>query len=134
MYMIYCLSSLSRDEKYGNVNSGAIFRKGYSNIKETVAKTEPQQPNNAVSSGSSLSTDEQGGKSSIEPNGEPTVSNHKVTNSESDKQETGPEGIEKESGSPGQDKPLNREDFKAKENKAARRRKAARMEDAKGLT
>ncbi len=77
---------LSKDGSYWGVNSGGVFRKGYSNKKETVAKTEPQQPNNAVSSGSSLSKDEQSGTSSIEPNGEPTVSERKVTNSASDKQ------------------------------------------------
>ena len=77
---------LSRDGSYWNVNSGGVFRKGYSNKKETVAKTEPQQPNNAVSSDSSLSTDEQSGTSSIEPNGESTVSNRKVNNSASEKQ------------------------------------------------
>lgn len=65
---------LSKDGSYWNVNSAGIFRKGYSNKKETVAKTEPQQPNNAVSDGSSLSKDEQGGMSSNEPNGKPTVS------------------------------------------------------------
>lgn len=65
---------LSRDGSYWNVNSGGVFRKGYSNKKETVAKTEPQQPNNAVSSGSSLSADEQRGTSSVEPTGKPTVS------------------------------------------------------------
>ncbi len=58
---------------------------------ETSAKTEPQQPNNAVSSDSSLSTDEQSGTSPIEPNGESTVSNRKVTNSASDKQVSGQE-------------------------------------------
>ena len=77
---------LSRDGSYWNVNSGGVFRKGYSNKKETVAKTEPQQPNNAVSSDSSLSTDEQSGTSSIEPNGEPTVSDRKVNDSASEKQ------------------------------------------------
>ncbi len=82
---------LSKDGSYWGVNSGGVFRKGYSNKKETVAKTEPQQPNNAVSSGSSLSKDEQSGTSSIEPNGEPTVSERKVTNSASDKQESGAE-------------------------------------------
>ena len=65
---------LSRDGSYWNVNSAGIFRKGYSNKKETVAKTEPQQPNNAVSTGSSLSADEVSGITSTEPNGEPTVS------------------------------------------------------------
>ena len=53
---------------------------------ETSAKTEPQQPNNAVSSDSSLSTDEQGGTSSIEPNGESTVSDRKDIDFASDKQ------------------------------------------------
>lgn len=53
---------------------------------ETSAKTEPQQPNNAVSSDSSLSTDEQSGTSSIEPNGESTVSDRKVNNSATEKQ------------------------------------------------
>lgn len=65
---------LSRDGSYWNVNSAGIFRKGYSNKKETVAKTEPQQPNNAVSSGSSLSKEELSGITSSEPNGKPTVS------------------------------------------------------------
>lgn len=53
---------------------------------ETSTKTEPQQPNNAVSSDSSLPTDEQSGTSSIEPNGEPTVSDRKDTQSLTDKQ------------------------------------------------
>ena len=78
---------LSKDNSYWGVNSGGIFRKGYSNKKETVAKTEPQQPNNAVSSDSSLSVDEQVGISSIEPNGESTVSGDKVTISSTEKQE-----------------------------------------------
>lgn len=82
---------LSKDGSYWGVNSGGVFRKGYVNKKETVAKTEPKQPNNAVSSGSSLSKDEQSGTSSIEPNGEPTVSKRKVSNSASDKQEEGAE-------------------------------------------
>lgn len=42
--------------------------------KETVVETEPRQPNNAVSSGSSLSKDEQSGTSSNDPYGKPTVS------------------------------------------------------------
>ena len=53
---------------------------------ETSTKTEPQQPNNAVSSDSSFPTDEQSGTSSIEPNGEPTVSDRKDTQSLTDKQ------------------------------------------------
>lgn len=73
---------MSRDDSYWNVNSAGIFRKGYSNKKEMVAKTEPQQPNNAISDGSSLSTDAEGGITSAEPNGEPTVSAGKVTEKE----------------------------------------------------
>ena len=71
----------SSDSSYWNVNSGWIFRKGYSNKKETVAKTEPQQPNNAVSTGPSLPANESVGISQAEPNGEPTVSADKVTES-----------------------------------------------------
>ena len=69
---------MSHDGSYWNVNSGGIFRKGYSNKKETVAKTEPQQPKNAVSDGSSLSADGYSGITSAEPNGEPTVPGGKV--------------------------------------------------------
>lgn len=65
---------MSRDGSYWNVNSGGVFRKGYSNKKETVTKTEPQQPNNAVSTGSSRPADGEGGIASTEPNGKPTVS------------------------------------------------------------
>ena len=82
---------LSKDGSYWNVNSGGIFRKGYSDKKETVVKTEPQQPNNAVSSDSSLSADEQSGISSAEPNGKSSVSDGKVNTSPSDKQAHGPE-------------------------------------------
>ena len=78
---------LSRDGSYWNVNSGGIFRKGYANKKETVVKTEPQQPNDAVSSGSSLSADETSGISSTEPTGEPTVSERKDTNNSETEQE-----------------------------------------------
>lgn len=77
---------LSKDGSYWGVNSGGVFRKGYSHKKETVAKTEPQQPNNAVSSDSSLPTDEQSGTSSIEPNGESTVSDRKDSESLSEEQ------------------------------------------------
>ena len=68
---------MSRDGSYWNVNSAGVFRKGYSNKKETVAKTEPQQPTNAVSTGSSLSASEVSGITPAEPNGKPTVSNDK---------------------------------------------------------
>jgi len=53
---------------------------------ETVAKTEPQQPNNAVSGDSSRSADKQSGISSTEPNGKSAVSDDKVTALSSDKQ------------------------------------------------
>ena len=71
---------------YWSVHSGGIFRKGYLNKKETVAKTEPQQPNNAVSSDSSLSVDEHSGTSSTDPNGKSTVSGDKGSDSSLEKQ------------------------------------------------
>lgn len=75
---------MSRDNSYWNVNSAGIFRKGYSNKKETVAKTEPQQPNNAFSSDSSLSDGKHNGIMPSEPNGESTVSSvSKVINNQS---------------------------------------------------
>lgn len=75
---------MSRDNSYWNVNSAGIFRKGYSNKKETVAKTEPQQPNNAISSDSSLSDGKHNGIMPSEPNGESTVSSDgKVINNQS---------------------------------------------------
>lgn len=78
---------MSRDNSYWNVNSAGIFRKGYSNKKETVAKTEPQQPNNAISSDSSLSDGKHNGIMPSEPNGESTVSSDgKVINNSSDLQ------------------------------------------------
>lgn len=80
---------LSKDSSYWNVNSAGIFRKGYSNKKETVVKTEPQQPNNAVSTGSSLSENRKDGIISSEPNGEPTVSENKYTNTSSKNKEKG---------------------------------------------
>lgn len=78
---------LSKDSSYWNVNSAGIFRKGYSNKKETVVKTEPQQPKNAVSTGSSLSENRKDGIISSEPNGEPTVSENKYTNTSSKNKE-----------------------------------------------
>jgi len=80
---------MSKDGSYWNVNSAGIFRKGYSNKKETVAKTEPQQPNNAVSTGSSLSENEEGGITSSEPNGKPTVPGGKHTDKSSAVQAVG---------------------------------------------
>lgn len=79
---------MSHDNSYWNVNSAGIFRKGYSNKKETVAKTEPQQPNNAISSDSSLSDGKHNGIMPSEPNGESTVSSAgKDTDIPSDLQE-----------------------------------------------
>ena len=75
---------LSRDGSYWNVNSGGIFRKDYSSKKETVAKTEPQQPNNAISMDSSLSASDFNGISTTEPNGESPVSENKDTTSVSE--------------------------------------------------
>ncbi len=80
---------MSRDGSYWNVNSAGVFRKGYSNKKETVAKTEPQQPTNAVSTGSSLSVSEVGGITPTEPNGKPTVSAGKNMDNPSTLQENG---------------------------------------------
>lgn len=87
---------LSRDGSYWNVNSGGIFRKGYSNKKETVVKTEPQQPNNAVSTDSSLSEDVVRGIATTEPNGEPTVSLSKDNVGLSDMQEKVEETVEQD--------------------------------------
>ena len=106
---------LSHDGSYWNVNSGGIFRKGYADKKETVAKTEPRQPDNAVSGGSSLPKDENAGISSIEPNGEPTVSVGKVNALRGDMQadggKSGPEVPDKPAG-PGGAPVLERDDFK----------------------
>ena len=86
---------LSKDGSYWNVNSGGIFRKGYSNKKETVAKTEPQQPTNAVSSDSSLSANVKDGITNAEPNGEPTVSLDKGTTLPADQQTSEKENTKK---------------------------------------
>lgn len=80
---------MSRDGNYWNVNSAGVFRKGHSNKKETVAKTEPQQPNNAVSTGSSLSANVEDGITSAEPNGKPTVSAGKDNASSANEQGNG---------------------------------------------
>ena len=93
---------LSKDGSYWNVNSGGIFRKGYSNKKETVAKTEPQQPTNAVSSGSSLSANVKDGITNAEPNGEPTVSLDKGTTLPADQQTSDKENTKKVADSEGE--------------------------------
>ena len=93
---------LSKDGSYWNVNSGGIFRKGYSNKKETVAKTEPQQPTNAVSSDSSLSANVKDGITNAEPNGEPTVSLDKGTTLPADQQTSDKENTKKVADSEGE--------------------------------
>lgn len=91
---------LSGDESYWNVNSAGIFRKGYSNNKETVAKTEPQQPINAVSGDSSLSENEQSGISLSEPNGESTVSTNEDTTNIQENQESTSKNTENQTNPP----------------------------------
>ena len=93
---------LSKDGSYWNVNSGGIFRKGYSNKKETVAKTEPQQPTNAVSRDSSLSANVKDGITNAEPNGEPTVSLDKGTTLPADQQTSDKENTKKVADSEGE--------------------------------
>ncbi len=93
---------LSKDGSYWNVNSGGIFRKGYSNKKETVAKTEPQQPTNAVSSDSSLSANVKDGITNAEPNGEPTVSLDKGTTLPADQQTSDEKNTKKVADSEGE--------------------------------
>lgn len=78
---------LSRDGSYWNVNSAGVFRKGYSDKKETVAKTEPQQPSNAISERALQSADQSNGILPASPNGKPTVSTGKVSESPETKQE-----------------------------------------------
>ena len=78
---------LSRDGSYWNVNSAGVFRKGYSDKKETVAKTEPQQPSNAISERALQSADQSNGILPASPNGKPTVSTCKVSESPETKQE-----------------------------------------------
>ena len=90
---------MSRDGSYWNVNSAGVFRKKYSNKKETVVKTEPQQPNNAISAGSSLSENEESGITSSEPNGEPPVSNSKYSKESSNVQEPSVHRAGEEAGS-----------------------------------
>ena len=67
-------------------------------ITAQLSETEPQQPNNAVSSDSSLSKDEQSGTSSIEPNGEPTVSDSKGSENFVDVQIKEPTEAQKKAG------------------------------------
>ena len=84
---------LSRDGSYWNVNSAGVFRKGYSDKKETAAKTEPQQPSNAISERALQSADQSNGILPASPNGKPTVSTSKVSESPETKQEKAEKSI-----------------------------------------
>ena len=64
-------------EQSGTTTSSSMNAPTSNIVSETPVKTEPQQPNNAVSTGSSLSENEEGGITSSEPNGKPTVSGSK---------------------------------------------------------
>lgn len=75
-----------QDEYYNRMDAES-GQQGVAGTKKTVAKTEPQQPNNAVSNGSSLSGEELGGISSTEPNGKPTVSESTDSEPSAEKQE-----------------------------------------------
>ena len=66
-------------EQSGTTTSSSMNAPTSNIVSETPVKTEPQQPNNAVSTGSSLSENEVGGITSSEPNGKPTVSESKDT-------------------------------------------------------
>ncbi len=84
---------LSRDGSYWNVNSAGVFRKGYSDKKETTAKTEPQQPSNAISERALQSADQSNGILPASPNGKPAVSASKVSESPETKQEKAEKSI-----------------------------------------
>ena len=84
---------LSRDGSYWNVNSAGVFRKGYSDKKETAAKTEPQQPSNAISERALQSADQSNGILPASPNGKPAVSTSKVSESPETKQEKAEKSI-----------------------------------------
>lgn len=71
---------LSKDGSYWSVNSGGIFRKGYSDKKETVSDIELQKPDSAISGDSLRSTNGKVGTTNAEPNDKPTVSFDKGTN------------------------------------------------------
>lgn len=75
-----------QDEYYNRMDAES-GQQGADGTKETVANTEPQQPNNAVSDGSSLSGEELGGISSTEHNGKPTVSESTDSEPSDEKQE-----------------------------------------------
>lgn len=71
---------LSRDGSYWNVNSAGVFRKGYSDKKETAAKTEPQQPSNAISERALQSADQSNGILPASPTVSPPFLRAKLAN------------------------------------------------------
>ncbi|MBR3625336.1 MAG: hypothetical protein IKN48_03170, partial [Bacteroidaceae bacterium] len=81
-------------ESKDNASSGNIQENQQE--KETVAKTEPQQPNNAVSTGSSLSVEQEEGIMPTEPNGKPTVSESKDNTSSDNIQENQQENVQQQ--------------------------------------
>ena len=90
-------------EQSGTTTSSSMNAPTSNIVSETPVKTEPQQPNNAVSTGSSLSENEVGGITSSEPNGKPTVSGNKDSKTsgkrqEADRKERGRKQIEKAMG------------------------------------
>lgn len=84
---------LSRDGSYWNVNSGGIFRKGYTNKKKNVEpNTEHSTSDTASSDKSFVQTDStEGSKPADTHSNNQRLSDNKVTNSVTDKQEGGEE-------------------------------------------
>ena len=76
-------------EQSGTTTSSSMNAPTSNIVSETPVKTEPQQPNNAVSTGSSLSENEEGGITSSEPNGKPTVSGSKDKKTSGKRKEPG---------------------------------------------
>ena len=72
---------------YAYPGNTVSYRKGYSDKKETTAKTEPQQPSNAISERASQSASQSNGIMPASSNGKPTVSADKVKDSSDTKQE-----------------------------------------------
>ena len=90
-------------EQSGTTTSSSMNAPTSNIVSETPVKTEPQQPNNAVSTGSSLSENEEDGITSSEPNGKPTVSESKDKKTsgkrqEADRKKRGRKQIEKAMG------------------------------------
>lgn len=86
---------LSRDGSYWNVNSGGIFRKGYTGKKKNVEpNTEHSTSDTAPSDKSFVQTDStEGSKPADTHSNNQRLSDNKVTNSVTDKQEGGEESF-----------------------------------------